>query len=309
MHAVARRCVRPIRVSTGRAFLYALLIAVSSLARNGSEPLNHYGLVALSDSAVGNRLAARFKAKGHPVFLVHDISLGLSRNDIMRFSDRVVLVDDDVWSTLRVEGALAKIRTSPIIRVQGRANAASWTERAEMVSDVRQRKGFRLGAEILRVLEDNFGGSPQENQMTLVFDQGRITLLASATLMDQLALFPVRRVEPDGRPRIVSVPPDTNQFTRRPFEFRIWAVDPGDPAGTLEPHGDRPERSKPERHSRLHDSVSGQPPSRSLGARPIDRRGGPRMDLRPPPPRPRSSRAGLTHRDRGHAPRDDIRSG
>jgi hypothetical protein len=215
------------------AILGALLLAGAAFARNGAEPLNHYGLVALTDTDVGNRLASRFKAKGQPVFLVHDVNAGLSRNDIMRFADRVVLVDDDVWSTLRAEGALGKIRSSPIVRVQGKATASTWTQRADLVADPRQRMGFRLGAEILRVLEENFGGSPHENQLTLVFDEGRLTLLASAALMDQLTLFPVRRVDADGRPQIVSAPPDTARFTRLPFEYRIWAVDPADPAGTL----------------------------------------------------------------------------
>lgn len=216
-----------------RALCVLLLAFTSALARNGSEPLNHYGLVALTDSAVGARLAARFKAEGQPVFLVHDVSVGLKRNDIMRFPDRAVLVDEDVWATLRAEGALARIRSSPVVRVQGLAKASSWTQRAELVGDERQRKSFRLGAEILRVLEENFGGSPQANQLTLVFEQDRLTLLASPAFMDQLRLFPVRRVDPEGRPRIISPPPDTLQFARQPFEYRVWAVDPGDPAGVL----------------------------------------------------------------------------
>ncbi len=216
-----------------RGLLFVLLAAGLAAARNGEEPLNHYGIVALTDSAVGVRLAARFKAKGQPVFLVHDINIGLSRNDIMRFPDRVVLVDDDVWATLRAEGALAKIRASPVVRVQGLATASSWTQRAGLVGDARQRKAFQLGAEILRILEENFGGSPHANQLTLSFDQGRLTLLASAAMMDQLKLSPVRRIDPEGRPRIISVPPDSLRFVRQPFDFRVWAVDPGNPAGAL----------------------------------------------------------------------------
>lgn len=215
------------------ALLLAALCAAPAFARNGSDPLNYYGLVALSDSATGNRLAGRFKAHGQPVFLVHDVSAGLSRNDIMRFSDRAVLVDAEVWATLRAEGALDKIRSSPLIRVQGRATSASWTERANLVSGDRQRKAFKFGAEILRVLEENFGGAPLENQITLVFEQGHLTLLAPPKLMDQLSYFAVRRVQPEGAPRIVSVPPDSNQFAREPFEFQLWAVDPNNPSGNL----------------------------------------------------------------------------
>jgi hypothetical protein len=228
--ATSRRIWRRLAAAGIVAFA---LSAVSAHARNGSETLNHYGLVTLTDSATGNRLAARFKAKGQPVFLLHDVNAGLSRNDIMRFSDRAVLVDAEVWATLRAEGALDKIQSSPLIRVQGRATSASWTQRATLVSGDRQRKAFKLGAEILRVLEENFGGAPLENQMTLVFDQGRLTLLAAPGLMDQLSFFAVRRVMPEGAPRFVSVPPDSNQFVNQPFDFQLWAVDPNNPSGSL----------------------------------------------------------------------------
>jgi hypothetical protein len=212
----------------------AAVLCGHAVARNGSEPLNYYGLVTLSDPQVGARLAARFKSRGQPVFLVHDINAGLSRNDIMRFQDRAVLVDADVWSTLAAEGALEKLKASPVIRVQGRATSALWAQRAELVAGDRQKKTFKLGAEILRVLEENFGGAPLDDQMTLVFEQGHLTLLAAAGLMDQLTVYPVRRVEPAGNPRIISLPPDSNQFAERPFEFQVWGADPTDPAGDLE---------------------------------------------------------------------------
>jgi hypothetical protein len=216
-----RNSVRTSSWASALPFILASLLVVHAPARNGSEPLNHYGLITVTDTEVGSRLAARFKAKGQPVFLVHDVNAGLSQNDIMRFSDRAVLVDADVWSTLQAEGALDKLRASPLIRVQGRATSASWAERAELVSGERQKKTFKLGAEILRVMEENFGGAPLENQMTLVFERGQLTLLAAAGLMEQLKFYPVRRVLPSGSPRIVSVPPDSNQFTGRPFEFQI----------------------------------------------------------------------------------------
>lgn len=210
-----------------------LVLCGLSLARNGSDALNHYGLVTLSDREVGARLAARFKSQGQPVFLVHDINAGLSQNDIMRFADRAVLVDGDVWSTLRAEGALEKLKASPLIRVQGRATAESWAQRADLVAGERQRKTYKLGAEILRILEENFGGAPLENQMTVVFDHGHLTLLAPAELVDQLKFYSVRRVLPPGAPRIISAPPDSNQFTNRPFEYQVWGADPTDPSGDL----------------------------------------------------------------------------
>ena len=68
-----------------RVILIVISVAISTFCRNGSEPLNYYGLTVLQDQSIGNKLGGRFKAKGQPVFLVHDPNLGLSQGDIMRF--------------------------------------------------------------------------------------------------------------------------------------------------------------------------------------------------------------------------------
>lgn len=216
-----------------RALVLVLVLMLGAAhARNGSEALNHYGLVTLSDNAVGARLAARFKARGQPVFLVHDVNAGLGQNDIMRFSDKAVLIDGDVWSTLVAEGALDKLRAAPLVRVQGRATSASWGQRAELVAGERQRKAFRVGAELLRVLEENFGGAPQGQQLTVVFEQDHLTLLAPATFLDQLRFSNVRKVTA-GRPTMISTPPDSMVFANEPFAWQSWAADPSDPSGEL----------------------------------------------------------------------------
>ena len=230
-------CGLAARLRRGTALLFAaaalLCAATTAEARNGDEALNHYGLVTLTDNATAARLAARFKARGQPVFLVHDVNAGLGQGDIMRFADKAVLVDADVWSTLQAEGALEKLRAAPLVRVQGRATAASWEQRADLVSADRQRKAFRVGAELLRVLEENFGGAPQGQQMTVIFERNHLTLLAPAALLDQLRYSEVRKVQPGGRPRIISEPPDSLLFTGQPFTHRVWAADPSDPSGDL----------------------------------------------------------------------------
>ncbi len=223
----------PLRRALARGLLALVLGATASFARNGSEPLNHYGLVTLSDNAVGARLASRFKAKGQPVFLVHDVNAGLSQNDIMRFADKAVLVDADVWSTLQAEGALDKLRAAPLVRVQGRATAASWSQRAAIVAGDRQRKAFQVGAELLRVLEENFGGAPKGQQLTLLFEQDQLTLLAPSAFLDQLNFAVVRKVFPPGKPSIISPAADTALFAGQPFAYQVWATDPTNPSGDL----------------------------------------------------------------------------
>lgn len=209
------------------------LLAAHAPARNGDEGLNHYGLITLSDKAAGTRLAARFKAKGQPVFLVHDLNAGLGQNDIMRFSDKAVLIDGDVWSTLQAEGALEKLVAAPVVRVQARANSASWEQRANLVTGERQRKSFKLGTELLRTVEENFADAQLNGQLTVLFEKGHLTLLGPTSLLDQLRFLPVRRVAPSGRPRIVSTPPASDLFIGQPFDFQIWGVDPTDPTGSL----------------------------------------------------------------------------
>lgn len=213
--------------------LCALLACGTADARNGGEALNHYGLVTLSDQAVGARLAARFKARGQPVFLIHDLNAGLGQNDIMRFSDKAVLIDGDVWSTLLAEGALDKLRAAPLVRVQGRSTSASWAQRADLVNNERQRKAYKVGAELLRVLEENFGGAPQGQQLTVIFEQNHLTLLAPTAFLDQLRFSVVRKVTGTGKPTIISLPPDSLPFAGQPFTWRAWAADPADPSGDL----------------------------------------------------------------------------
>jgi len=174
------------------------LLAASTPARNGDDGLNFYGLITLSDKAAGARLAGRFKAKGQPVFLVHDLDAGLGQNDIMRFSDKAVLIDGAVWATLQAEGALDKLQAAPVVRVQGRANSSSWEQRANLVTGERQRKAFKLGTELLRTVEENFADAPLEGQLTVLFERGHLTLLARTNCWTNCGFFPCAAWRPWG---------------------------------------------------------------------------------------------------------------
>src|SRR5690606_34234966 len=135
--------------------------------------------------------------------------------------------------TLLAEGALEKLRAAPLVRVQGRSTSASWGQRAGLVSGDRQRKAFKLGAELLRVLEENFGGAPQGQQLTVIFEQDHLTLLAPTSFLDQLRFSAVRKVTEGGKPSLISAPPDSLLFSDQPFAWRAWAADPADPSGDL----------------------------------------------------------------------------
>jgi hypothetical protein len=145
---------------TLRACLLAALAAIALAApaapwaKNGEEPLNHYSLIGLRDAAVGQKLAMRFKAKGQPVFLVHDLATGLSQGDIMRFQDKAALIDADVWQTLQAEGALEKLQASPLVRVTAKGSEATWTGRAKQVKSSEEQMAYSLGAQLIKVLQE-----------------------------------------------------------------------------------------------------------------------------------------------------------
>jgi len=201
-------------------------------AKNGAEPLNHYGLTTLQDTAIGVKLQGRFKAKGQPVFLIHDPNLGLMQGDIMRFQDKAVLVDADVWQTLNDEGALGRLKFAPLVRVQAKATVPTWETRSKLVTGPREQKAYLLGAELLKILEETFGGIPNRQQMAIVFDGTSLVLMAPDEFLDQLKYSTVRRVPPSGKPQFLSPIPG-KAFAGLPFRWQAWAADPAEPTGML----------------------------------------------------------------------------
>jgi hypothetical protein len=228
--------VPAVRLSS-RACLLALLALASILplpasARNGGEPLNHYALLALEDEATAGRLATRFKARGQPVFLIHDPNKGLAQGDIMRFQDKAVLVDGDVWQTLQAEGALKLLRSAPLVRLQAKASIATWESRAKLVENPREKKAYLVGAELLKILDQNFGGIPSRQQVVIAFDGPSLVMFAPAELLDQLRFTTVRKVDASGAPAMVS-PAPRRAFAGRPFQWQAWAADPSEPSASL----------------------------------------------------------------------------
>jgi hypothetical protein len=223
-----------------RFFVLAFAFCISTFAlsprpafaKNGAEPLNHYGLTTLQDSTIGARLMGRFKAKGQPVFLIHDPNLGLMQGDIMRFQDKAVLVDADVWQTLNDEGALGRLKVAPMVRVQAKATVPTWETRSKLVTGLREKKAYQLGAELLKILEETFGGIPSRQQIAIVFDGTSLVLMAPDEFLDQLKYATVRRVPASGKPQFLSVMPG-RIFAGRPFRWQAWAADPAEPSGQL----------------------------------------------------------------------------
>ncbi len=211
-------------------------------AQNGREAVNYYALASLEDKGAGERLAARFKAQGEPVFLIHNPNVGVTQGDIMRFRDKAVLIDADVWQTLKTEGAFASLKSAPLVKVQARAATETWKSRAQMVASPAEKKAYHFGARLIEALEENFEVLPDNRQLVIQFEDRHLRLLAPAELLAQLTLRDIRRVPSRGKPHIVSLPPERG-FVGRDFFWQAWAVDPTVPSEALaySLQGDLPE--------------------------------------------------------------------
>ncbi len=212
-------------------FMLNVFCSLSS-AKNGNEPLNHFGLAALTDETIAGRITTRFKAHGKPIFMIQDLNVGLSQGDIMRFQDKAVLIDADVWQTLQDENALQHLNPAPLLRVQAKASGVAWENRAKMVSSPREKKAYLLGSELIKILEDNFGGAPAREQMVMTFDGPNLVLMAPVEFYDQLRYTPVKRIPSSGTPNFISLPPQ-GAFVDQDFYWQAWAIDPTEPAGNL----------------------------------------------------------------------------
>jgi len=225
------------------ALVLALLLCASSppfAAALETESVIGYGAAMLSDRAIEARLGVRFKARGRPVFLIANPSRGLAQGDLLRFSDKAVLIDADVWQTLQAEGALPALQRSQggVVQLRARAREGAWSERRRLVGTSHERKGYALGAQLLRTLQDA-GGAPPQGRLQLAVEGGDLVLLASRAFLE--ALREPRESESGPEPRSPSPRPlllgsgfPDRVVAGAPFRWRAWALDTaGGPSRSL----------------------------------------------------------------------------
>lgn len=211
-------------------------LAVASLATAqwNASALGSFGLATLPDAAAGDRLAARFRAHGRPVFLIGNLSLGLQPGDIMRFPDRAVLIDGDVWQTLKSEGALAGLRVAPVVRVKARAAKDAWSARSKVVKGD-ERKAYELGERLLRSMDGVMPMLPDGQKLSLSFEAGQMVLMVPPGFLEKFRLprgegdqaktpETVAARLPQGAPRIVFALPNS-VLVGKPLRLEAWALD------------------------------------------------------------------------------------
>lgn len=220
-----------------RAFLKIVLCmaaAVVMRAHGEIEPLNHYGVATLSDAKVEADFIFRFHAEGKPVFIIGDTRRGVAIGDMIRFKSKVVLIDDEVWQTLKITGALDNLHAAPVVEVSAQSTGDVWKSRADL-AEGREKIAYFLGAEFITVLEDYFGTVPKNMELVFQFNGTKMSVIAPAELLSLLKFIkkPVRQPNVSSTaPQIVSEPP-LRAFQGEAFTWPLWAVDRGEPSEDL----------------------------------------------------------------------------
>lgn len=200
----------------------------------GTEPLRHYGAALIGDAGAEAAFSARFNAQGRPIFLIADLGKGVAIGDIIRFKNKVVLIDEEVWQTMKATGVLADIRDAPVIELSARSSSGIWKSRAQL-AEGREKIAYTLGAEFITVLEEYFGSIPHEMELAFRFDGNKMTILAPTEMLGALNFISrsdkgKKSASPErSQPAIISEPP-RRAFAGEPMAWTVWAVDPGYPS-------------------------------------------------------------------------------
>lgn len=210
----------------------ALLTQGRALAE---ESLNHYGVASIPDKAVESAFSARFNAEGRPVFLIGDLRRGVAIGDIIRFKNKVILIDEEVWQTMKSAGVLDKIRNAAVVELSAQSSSEVWKSRADL-AEGREKIAYTLGAEFITILEEYFGRVPDKAEIGFRFEGNKMTVMAPNELLGMLRFIG----KPGGKkpevsnstPSIVSEPP-RRAFEDQPFAWTLWAVDRGSPSTDL----------------------------------------------------------------------------
>lgn len=209
--------------------LFLILIFVTSINAN---TLNSYAVAKLSSKPIAEKIRMRFKATGTPLFLIHDSKKGIALGDFIKFKDKIVLIDGQVWQTLATEKVFENISKIAVSTVKGSAASSDWYNKSSRVKTEYSRKSYVLGAEILKIFEEQFSKVPRNERVIINFNGGRATLQVPDRLINSLKLQKVTRSVKKGK-MIWTVPPCDYAYLHREFQWQVWAADPAEPSGSI----------------------------------------------------------------------------
>jgi hypothetical protein len=217
-------------------FFCALYLLSSNL---WAQEVETYALQWLSDSRVSQALKQRFKAEGEPVFLISNPQRGISSGDLIRFRDKVILIDERIFGSLQADGVLRSLRSPALVQLRAKSEENVWSSRAKQTSGP-QAQMYALGAEWQKILHETFGTDPSKGAVILKWEGPYLNLWASQSLAQQLKRPAPKKVESPkpqikrqpGQPLIVSPSPDPLRVGAD-WTWQVWAVDSAQPAAQI----------------------------------------------------------------------------
>jgi hypothetical protein len=215
-----------------------LLIAGRAMpvsAQDAAEPLIHMGVICLQEEPLATQFAERLAAKGKPVFYIGDLAKGISQGDMIRFADKAVLIEADIWQTMKNIGILEKLKNIPVTTLTAKARTDVWESRSSRVSGSNENKGYTLGRELLKIFADYFGKTPSRLEMVVRFNGGYMTLVAPDQLLNELNFVKVIRLQKtQGTLQFITPEPPRRLLVTQPVYWTVWAIDPQEPSGQLQ---------------------------------------------------------------------------
>ncbi len=211
-----------------RSILLTLILVISTYAGT----INYYAIGKVNSSTIASKITGRFNASGEPLFLIHDVNSGLAVGDYIKFQDKMVLIDGQVWQTLAAENVFENMENIRITTLRGGSSSREWQQKSQMMSTEYSRKSYILGAEIMKIFEEQFASLPQNESILINFNRGRATLVVPNQLINSLTLQRITRAVHTGE-MVWTVPPCEFAYADVPFSWQPWAADPSEPAGAI----------------------------------------------------------------------------
>jgi hypothetical protein len=171
--------------------IMTLTCLLSVLPASADDQMRFYGVITVSDSQSVSKLKTRFQATGSPVFLVGNARIGLTQGDILKFADKAVLINGDVWQTLKEDGILSKLTPVKIIVQRAPSESSCWQENSTLPGSTEQKKLFSLGSRLLQVFEKDFNGIPDSLGLFLQFNGNNVSIAAPKSLFKVLKNNPL----------------------------------------------------------------------------------------------------------------------
>lgn len=175
----------------------------------------------------------KFKTQGDAIFLINNVQRGISQGDIIRFANKAVYIDEEVWNFLKSIQVLDQIQQAPLQHARATAKSSTWSQHAAKKSPGRTQKTYQFGAELLKVMEEYFSLKPGSNEFHIQFHNGKMILMADQAFIDQLRYRRVKIRRKSGPPQIVSLPPANKHFVGEELYWQGWAVASGAPSEDL----------------------------------------------------------------------------